>query len=123
MPPPGECNIGSTRPSRGTASDRQRCTRERLKANFPDEDPTCVSEAATAAVAASASEEESGPKWQTEEEFDPQVALEVANSRNVLSGAGSDGLRFSHLRLIIGTDFGRGKCGSGIASRGKLSMI
>ena len=47
-----------------------------------------------AAVASSFSdpEEGGGLKWHPEEEFDPQVALEVINSRNALSGAGSDGL-------------------------------
>lgn len=70
---------------------------------------------ATAAVAASASdfEEGSGPKWRPEEEFDPQVTLEVIHSRHVLYGAGSDGLGFSQLQSIIRT-FGREKFGAGI---------
>ena len=52
-----------------------------------------------AAVEACGSDSEggSGPKWRPEGEFDPQIALEVINCRNALSGAGSDGLRFSHL--------------------------
>ena len=59
-------------------------TWERVKPKFPEEDQTCVSEAAAAAVIASCSdpEEGSGPNWRPEEEFDPQVALEVINSRN-----------------------------------------
>lgn len=71
---------------------------------------------ATAAVAASASylEEGSGPKWRPEEEFDPQVTLEVITSRNVLYGAGSDGLRFSQLHSVIRTAFGCEKVSTGI---------
>ena len=86
------------------------------KEKLPDEDQTSASEAATAAVAASVSdmEEGSGPKWRPDEEFDPQVAFEVMNSRNALFGAGSDGLRFSHLQSIIRTGFGREKFGTGI---------
>ena len=70
-------------------------TWERVKARFPEEDETCVSEAAAAAVAASSSdlEEGSSPSWHSEEEFDPQVALEIIHSRNAPSGAGSDGPR------------------------------
>ena len=60
------------------------------------------------------SEEGSGPKWRPEGEFEPQVAFEVVNSRNALSGAGSDGLCFSHIQSIIRTDVGREKNGSGI---------
>ena len=91
-------------------------TWERVTHKFPDEDQTSVSEAATAAIAASTSdpEEGSGPKWRPDEEFDPQVAFEVMNSRNALFGAGSDGLRFSHLQSIIRTGFGREKFGTGI---------
>ena len=76
-------------------------TCERVKAKFQEEDQTCVSEAAAAAVAAISSdpEERSGPNWCPEEEFDPQMALEVINSRNALSGAGTDGLRFSHFAV------------------------
>ena len=58
-------------------------------------------------------EEGSGPKWRPDEEFDPQVALEAINSRNALSGAGSDGLRFPHLQSIIRTGIGREKFGAG----------
>ena len=91
-------------------------TWERVKDKFPDEDQTSVSEAATAAVEASASDPEEGssPKWCSDEEFDPQVVFEVINSRNALSGAGSDGLRFSHLQSIMRTGFGREKFGTGI---------
>ena len=52
-------------------------------------------------------EEGSGPAWRPEGEFYPQVAFEVINSRNALSGAGSDGLRFSHLQSMIRTQFGQ----------------
>ena len=84
-------------------------TWERVKAQFPEENQACVSEVVAAAVAASFSdhEEVSVPNWRPEEEFDPQVALEIINSRNALSGAGSDLLRFSHLQSIIRTGFGR----------------
>ena len=87
-----------------------------MKAKFPDEDQTSISEAAAAAVEASGSdsEEGSGPEWRPEGEFDPQVAFEVINARNALPGAGIDGLRFSHLKSIIRTDFGREKNGTGI---------
>ena len=91
-------------------------TWERVKAKFPAENQACVSEAAAAAVAASSSDQEEGsvPNWRPEEEFDPQMALEVTISRNASSGAGSDGLRFSHLQSIIKTGFGREKFGAGI---------
>ena len=87
-----------------------------MKAKFPDKDQTSISEAAAAAVETSASdsEEGSGPKWRPGEEFDPQVTPVVMNSRNALTGAGSDGLRFSHLQSIIKTDFGREKLGAGM---------
>ena len=89
---------------------------ERLKAKFPEENQACVSEAAAAAVAASSSDQEEGsvPNWRPGEAFDPHLALEVIKSRNALSGAGSDGLRFSHLQSIIRTGFGREKIGAGI---------
>ena len=51
-------------------------------------------------------EEGSGPTWRPDGEFNPQVVFEVINSRNALSGAGSDSLRFSHLQFIIRTQFG-----------------
>ena len=38
----------------------------------------------------------------------------MINSRNALSGGGSDGLRFSHLQSIIRTGFGREKFGTGV---------
>lgn len=87
-----------------------------VREKFPAEDRASVSAAAAAAVAASATEPEdgSGPAWRPEGEFDPQVAFEVINSRNALSGAGSDGLRFSHLQSIIRTGFGRENFGTGI---------
>ena len=119
MPPPGGCDCSSTQLSRGTKSAQQRgneATWERVKAKFLDEDHSSISEAAAAAVAASASdsEEGNGPKWRPEGEFDPQITLEVINSRNALSGAGSDGLRFSHLQSITRTSFGRAKFDAGI---------
>ena len=91
-------------------------TGERVKAKFPEENQACLSEAAAAAVAASSSdqEERSVPNWRPEEEFDPQVTLEVINSRNALSGGGSDGLRFSYLQSTIWTGFEREKFGAGI---------
>ena len=91
-------------------------TWERVEAKFPEENQACVSEAAAAAVAASSSDQEEGsvPNWRPEEEFDPQVAVEVVNSRNALSGAGSDGLHFSHLQSIIRTGFGHEKFGAGV---------
>ena len=62
-----------------------------MRAKIPDEDPTSAPEAATAAVAASASdvEEGSGSEWHAEEDFDPEGALEMINSRSALPGAGS----------------------------------
>ena len=91
-------------------------TWERVKAKFPDKDQTSISEAAAASVEASGSgsQEGSGPKWRPEGEFDPQVTLEVINSRNALSGAGRDSLRFFHLQSIIRADFGRENVGAGI---------
>lgn len=77
-----------------------------MKAKFLDEDPTSVFEEAATAVATSASgsEEGSGPEWHPQEGFDPKVVLEGLNSRNTLSGSGSDDLRFSHTysQSIIG---------------------
>ena len=91
-------------------------TWERVKAIFPEADRASVSESAATAVAASSTEPEEGsvPNWRPEEEFDSQVALDVINSRNALSGVGSDGLRFSHLQSIIRTGFVREKLGAGI---------
>ena len=59
-------------------------------------------------------EEGSGPTWRPEGEFNPQVAFEVIYSHNILSGAESDGLRFSHLQPIIRTKFGQEYFGAGI---------
>ena len=91
-------------------------TWEHVNSKFPEEKQACVSEAAAAAVATSSIDQEEGsvPNWRPEEEFDPQVALEVINSRNALSGAGSDDLRFSHLKSIIRTGFVRETFGAGI---------
>ena len=91
-------------------------TWEGVKAKFLEENQARVFEAAAAAVAASSSDQEEGnvPNWRPEEEFDPQVTLEVINSCNALSGAGSDGLRFSHLQLVIRTGFGRKKFAASI---------
>ena len=87
-----------------------------MKAKFPEEHRNSVQAAAAAARVASVTEPEegSGPARRPEVEFNPHVALEVANSRNALSGAGSDGLRFSHLQSIIGTQFGQQHFGVGI---------
>ena len=54
------------------------------------------------------------PTWRPEEEFDPQVSLEVINSRHALSDAGSDGLLFSHVQSIIRTGFGLENFGAGL---------
>ena len=117
MPPSREGDCGSTQPPRGNARAGKRGNvGARSKAKFPKENQACVSEAAAAAVAARSADQEEGsvPNWCPEEEFDPQVALEVINSRNALSGAGSDGLRFSYLQSIIRTGIGREKFGAGI---------
>ena len=85
------------------------------KAKFP-EDRNSVQAAAAAARVASVTEPEegSGPTWRPEGEFNPQVAFEVIYSHNILSGAESDGLRFSHLQPIIRTKFGQEYFGAGI---------
>ena len=87
-----------------------------MRAKFLEGDLICVSKAAAAAVAENSSDtaEGSGPNCRPEEEFDPQVALKVLNPRNALSGAGSDGLRFSRLQSTIRPGFGREKIGAGI---------
>ena len=100
-------------------------TWERLIAKFPEDDQSCVTEAAAAAVAAifSDPEEGGGPNWRPEEDFDSQVPFEVIDYRNALSGAGNDGLHFSHLQSIIRTGFGRETFGVGIEAFGrKISM-
>ena len=91
-------------------------TWERVKAKFPGEDRASVTELAAAAVAAGSPEPEevSVPNWRPEKKIDSQVALDVINFRNALSGAGSDGLCFSHLQSIIRTRFGRKNFGAGI---------
>ena len=87
-----------------------------MKKKFPEEDRNSVQAAAVAARVASVTEPEkgSGPTWRPEGEFNPQVAFEVINSRNALSGAGSDSLRFSHLQSIIRTQFSQKHFGAGI---------
>lgn len=57
-----------------------------MKAEFTEETPTSISEAATAVEAASASDVDEGsdPKWRPKEEFDPQVTLEVINSEGAV---------------------------------------
>ena len=91
-------------------------TWERVKAKFPGEDRASLSESAAAAVAASSTEPEEGtiPNLRPKEEFYSQVGLDVINSRNALSGVGSDDLRFLHLQSIIRIGFGRKKFGAGI---------
>ena len=42
------------------------------------------------------------------------MAFEVINSHSALSGAGTDGLRFSHLQTIIRTQFGQDHFGTDI---------
>ena len=97
-------------------------TLERVKAKFPEENQACVSEAAVGASSFD-QEEGSGPNWRPEEKFDPQVALEVINSRNALSGAASDGLRFSRMQSTIRTGFGREKSKLALKPSGEeLSM-
>ena len=80
-----------------------------LKVKFPGKDRTSVQAAVAAARVTSVTEPEevSGPTWCPEKGFNLQVAFEVINSRNALSGAGSDGLRVSHLHSIIRTQFGQ----------------
>ena len=87
-----------------------------MKAKFPEEDRNAVQAAAAAARVASVTEPEggSGPKWRPEGEFNPHVDFEIINSRNALSGAGSNGLCFSHLQSIIRTQFGQEHFGAGI---------
>ena len=58
-----------------------------------------------------------------EEEFDPQVALEVINAQNAPSRARNDGLRFSYLQATMRTDFGREMALVLRPSRGELSPI
>ena len=113
---PGRVTCSSTQPSRGTTSARQRGNVGMGEGEIPQRRSTSVIEAAVAAVEVSASdsEERSSPKWRPEEELDPQVTLEVIDSRSALSGAGSDCLSFSHLQSIIRTDFGREKFGAGV---------
>ena len=82
-------------------------TWERSKAKSPEEDQTSVSEAQQRKrwqATFSDPEEDSGPNWRPEEEFDSHDALEVFNSRNALTCAGSDDLRFSHLLVINNQD-------------------
>ena len=94
---PGRGNCSDMQLPRATVSARQRGNVGACQRQFPDSHQTSVSEAATAAVAASAYEPDKGggPKWHTEEECDPQVAFEEIKSLKALSGAGSDGLHFS----------------------------
>ena len=79
-----------------------------MKAKLPEKDRISVQAAAAGARVAGVTEPEegSGPTWRPDGEFNPQVVFEVINSRNALSGAGSDSLRFSHLQFIIRTQFG-----------------
>lgn len=61
-------------------------------------------------------EEGSVPKWRPEEYFDSQVALDVIDYRNALSGAGGNDVRFLHLQLSIRTGRGREEFGAGVES-------
>ena len=87
-----------------------------VKAKFLEEDRNSVQEAAAAARMESVTEpgEGSGPTWRSEGDFNPQVAFEVINPCNALSGAGSDVLRFLHLQSITRTQFGQEHFGAGI---------
>ena len=51
-------------------------------------------------------EDGSAPRWRPENEFDPQVLLDVIKSRSSDCGARNDGQRFSHLN-IVSTKIGR----------------
>ncbi|CAB1119445.1 unnamed protein product [Ectocarpus sp. CCAP 1310/34] len=90
----------------------------RLKAKFPHEDPVQVEQAIAEAIAASRTEEEEGsaPRWRPETELDPQVLLQVINSRSSNSGAGNDGQRFSHLMSIVNTKIGREEFSNAMSS-------
>ena len=79
-----------------------------MKVKLLEDRRNSVQAAAAAARLASVTEpkEGSGSTWRPEGEFNPQVTLEVINSRNARSRAASDGLRFSHLQSIIRTQFG-----------------
>ena len=87
-----------------------------MKAKLSEEDRNSVQAATAAASVASVTEPEEGsdPTWRPEGEFNPQVAFEVINSCNALSGAGSDSLRFLPLQSIIRTQFGQEHFGAGI---------
>ena len=50
MPQPGGCDCRSTQSSRGTTSTGTEATWERVKAKFPDEDQTSISEVAATTV-------------------------------------------------------------------------
>ena len=84
-------------------------TWERLRAKFPDEDPAAVEQAVADAIAENRTDAEDGsaPRWRPEDEFDPQVLLDIIKSRHSNSGAGNDGQRSSHLKSIVSTKIGR----------------
>ena len=106
---------GSTQSSRGTARPRRRSDMGAGEFQIPGRRP-CFRFRVGSGGDGSKLHGTGGrecPNWCPEEEFDSQVALDVINSRNALSGAGSDGLRFSHLQSIIRTGFGREKFGAG----------
>ena len=107
MPPPGGVDCSSTQPSRGTTSARQRGNVGTNEGEIPRQRSNlCLRGSSGSGGSKCLFFGGSGPKWRPEEEFDPRVALEVINSRNALSVAGSDGLRYSHFQSIIRTDFG-----------------
>lgn len=92
-------------------------TWERLKTKFPHEDPAAVEQAVAEAIVESRIEEEEGTsaRWRPDHEFDPQTLFAVINNRSSDSGAGNDGLRFSHLKSI-NTRIGRQDCSDAMSS-------
>ena len=109
---------GSTQSSRGTARPRRRSDMGAGEVQIPGRRP-CFRFRVGSGGDGSKLHGTGGrecPNWCPEEEFDSQVAPDVINSRNALSGAGSDCLRFSHLQSIIRTGIGREKFGAGIGA-------
>ena len=87
-------------------------TFEHVRAKFGDEDPDTVAAAAAAAVAESRDALACGgdggdAEEQPVEDLDPQILLDVIRGRSALSAAGNDGLRFSHLQRVVGTEVGK----------------
>lgn len=94
-----------------------------VKAKFPEEGRNSTQEVTAAARVTSVTEpeDERGPTWRPEGEFNPRGAFEVINSRNAPSGARSAGLRFAYLQFMTRTQFGQEHFGAGIGSfRGRI---